>query len=639
MAVRSLAALIVTCCLAASATAQAPLDTTVVLDEVTVEADPHAEAVLEAAERLHVLDAAAIDAAGVQDVAALLERRSSLVVKRYGSGGLATASLRGTGAAQTLVLLDGLRVADPQSGQVDFTLLPTVLLEGVEVLHGAASARYGSGGVGGVVRLQTHEPDGRRRVRLTSSAGAFGERRLGGVVTGRLGRVVGMLAAEASRAEGDFRYTDETLLHPEERRREGADRNMTTLFGRVRCCGSTGRTTVAAWFNDAERGLPGLSHTAAEGARQWDRSLRLWGQHRRLTRLGVLEAGARVQTTRLRYRDAAGASDTSRTYSLAGRAELRHVIGTRWLFAGGAQLGHDRAALQDGVGQTRAGTFLHAQGRLGRVQLFPALRWDAFLTTGHAIMVLSPQFGLNVQPLPWPGLRLKAQAGRAFRAPTLAERFWRPGGNPDLQPEHGWSAEAGALLAVGRSDGHRLEAEVTAYSLRLRDQIVWQPSYAGPGLQVWKPYNAARVHTQGIEASLSGRLQLARRLMTEASLLFTHTRAIERSNPEAPSYGHQLRYVPREQLKLHLGVAWRSLYLDLFGRLVGPRPLATDGSHDMPAYQVVDAHLRYRRTVGGVLLSLALGVENVFDADYQVVRLYPMPPRHGRAEMTASTSF
>ncbi|WP_243664067.1 TonB-dependent receptor, partial [Rhodothermus marinus] len=61
----------------------------------------------------------------------MLEARTGLFVKRYGSGGLATLSLRGSGATQTLLLIDGHRVADPQSGLIDLTLLPTVLLSAV----------------------------------------------------------------------------------------------------------------------------------------------------------------------------------------------------------------------------------------------------------------------------------------------------------------------------------------------------------------------------------------------------------------------------------------------------------------------------------------------------------------------------
>jgi len=72
-----------------------------------------------------------------------------------GNDGQANLSLRGIGAAQTLVLLDGRRLT-PADGQglVDVNLIPPALLEGAEVVTGGASAVYGSDAVAGVVNLR-----------------------------------------------------------------------------------------------------------------------------------------------------------------------------------------------------------------------------------------------------------------------------------------------------------------------------------------------------------------------------------------------------------------------------------------------------------------------------------------------------
>ena len=140
-----------------SAWAQGVLDTTVALPPVTVTAERWGTAATGSA-RVTVLGGAAIRGAGAETVAELLERRGGLHVKRYGAGGLATLSLRGTSASQTLVLLDGHRLADPQLGQLDLSLLPTSLLEGAEVMHGAASAAHGTDGIGGAVNLRTLAP-------------------------------------------------------------------------------------------------------------------------------------------------------------------------------------------------------------------------------------------------------------------------------------------------------------------------------------------------------------------------------------------------------------------------------------------------------------------------------------------------
>ena len=69
------------------------------------------------------------------------------------SGG-AFINLRGLGTSRTLVLLDGRRVAPSAlNGNVDFSLLPTSIVQGVEIVTGGASASWGSDAVAGVVNV------------------------------------------------------------------------------------------------------------------------------------------------------------------------------------------------------------------------------------------------------------------------------------------------------------------------------------------------------------------------------------------------------------------------------------------------------------------------------------------------------
>ncbi len=81
---------------------------------------------------------------------------------REGSGrvtaGNAGISLRGLGASNTLVLLNGNRMApDGVTGAVDLNLIPEVAIESTEILKDGASAIYGSDALGGVVSFKTRK--------------------------------------------------------------------------------------------------------------------------------------------------------------------------------------------------------------------------------------------------------------------------------------------------------------------------------------------------------------------------------------------------------------------------------------------------------------------------------------------------
>jgi iron complex outermembrane receptor protein len=73
-----------------------------------------------------------------------------------GNPGLASVSLRGLGANRTLVLVNGKRfAAAATNGFVDLNMIPTAIVERVEVLRDGASTVYGTDAVAGVVNIIT----------------------------------------------------------------------------------------------------------------------------------------------------------------------------------------------------------------------------------------------------------------------------------------------------------------------------------------------------------------------------------------------------------------------------------------------------------------------------------------------------
>jgi iron complex outermembrane receptor protein len=72
----------------------------------------------------------------------------------FNSTGQVYADLRGLGNVRTLTLIDGRRhVPSAATGQVDLNLIPTILVERLEVVTGGASAAYGSDAISGVVNV------------------------------------------------------------------------------------------------------------------------------------------------------------------------------------------------------------------------------------------------------------------------------------------------------------------------------------------------------------------------------------------------------------------------------------------------------------------------------------------------------
>ena len=612
-------------------TASTWLDTTLALPEVTVTAARFQTTLAKAPTRVTVLGPRALERSGASSVAELLSEQGGLFVKQYGPGQLATSSLRGAGAAQTLVLLDGHRIADPQLGQLDLSLLPTLLLSSVEVMHGAGSPLYGTDAIGGVINLRTLPAGTAPQVKMLGAAGAFGERRGGMMMSQRVGRWSGLILGEYETSEGDFPYVNEALFPPRQVQRTNADRQRTALYSSVGYRGERHDLRLSGWYTAAERGLPGLATTPPAGERQWDEHLRLWFDDRIGTSWGSLQLGGLLQRSALRYQNPSlDLDNTGRTLISSLEAEGRAAVSKRWVAAGALTAGYGQAAhpqLTNRARQGHVGLVAHGTGHYGRVLAYPALRADAyFLPDGATRSVISPRLSLNAG-LAGP-LRAKVSAGRVFRMPTFNDRFWQPGGNPDLQPEHGWNVDAGLFGAFG---GGR--AEVTLFASYLRDQIVWEPSGEG----YYAPRNVGRTRTTGLEASYRWNLQ-AGSYRLGSNLFYTFTDARDRSDPEAPSFNEPLRYVPRQEVKSQLYAGWGPLAADLSARYTGRRYVATDGSQSLNPFLVVDAQLRLTHTLYDMRVQLALELENALDTDYAVLLHRPMPPRHVRLRLVLETN-
>src|SRR3989344_3833064 len=120
----------------------------------------------DAAMPVDVLSSKDLEAQGspsvVQLVKTITSSQSSLgESNRYNGGaGTATINLRGFGAARTLTLMNGRRLADSpaaafQGGGANLNFIPTAAVGRIEVLKDWAAATYGSDAIGGVVNFLT----------------------------------------------------------------------------------------------------------------------------------------------------------------------------------------------------------------------------------------------------------------------------------------------------------------------------------------------------------------------------------------------------------------------------------------------------------------------------------------------------
>ena len=94
--------------------------------------------------------------------------------ERAPNGVQTDVSIRGGTFGQTLVLLNGFRVNDAQTGHHNMDMpVPLEAISGVEILRGSGSTMYGSDAVGGVINFITRPPEASEFV-FRTAVGNFG---------------------------------------------------------------------------------------------------------------------------------------------------------------------------------------------------------------------------------------------------------------------------------------------------------------------------------------------------------------------------------------------------------------------------------------------------------------------------------
>jgi vitamin B12 transporter len=434
------------------------------------------------------------------------------------SGAQADLSLRGAGFEQVLVLVDGVRVSDSQSGHFDLDLaVPIDRIRRIEVLRGPASAMFGADAVGGVVNVVTF--DGTRAgaevpspsapsATASAEGGSFGTARLSSTQRVRAGAARITLGEDWATSDGD---------------RTGTDYDNLILHGSLETPLSGGRLELS--LGHAARDFGAADFYAPIPSYEETRTTRLVGGWTSGA-FGGLQMEVRASLRDhddefVFYRDDPGSGrNVHDARQMGGELTLRSDagpgIGDGIHFALGAE------GWRDELESSNLGARSESRGSAFGEMVIPAgggsvitagLRAD-----GHE------EFGAVVSPsvaLAWDlsaAVRLKASAGRSFRPPTWTERYYSDPfhqASSSIDPEEAWSGEVG--MVIHPAPGWSIRA--TGFFRRTENLIDWaKPDGSGDEV-MWVTRNVKKADFRGLELDMSGAGPLAGQWELGASFL------------------------------------------------------------------------------------------------------------------------
>lgn len=453
------------------------------LDTVTVSVASRADAALGAPFRtVEVLARTEIERLPARTLGDVLARALGVEVPSR-SAASADLSIRGSSFEQVLVLVDGVKVSDAQTGHFDLDLaVPLAMVERVEVLRGTGSALYGADAVGGVVNVVTRRDDASGFARGIAQAGSFETRMASLAAGGRAGATRVRAGADYAASAGHRAGTDYEIVQlraTAERAlaggRAGVDAGVglrgfgaADFYGAFPAHERTSGATMAARWESATTG-PWRVRANASARRHGDRfTLRRENPSAYQNRHTSWQTGAELVATH----------DVSRTAALALGGEAYDL-----------RLASER--LGDRT-ERRAAAF--AEATLGRGRALGA--------NAGARVDWSSEFGATVSPsLAARALvgatALRASVNRGHRTPTWTERYYEDPanvGDPTLQPERFWTGELGAATQVA---GLRVDGAVF---VRQADRLIdWARQNGAATTEPWRTRNVEDATFLGAE--------------------------------------------------------------------------------------------------------------------------------------------
>lgn len=186
-----------------------------------------------------------------------LQREPSIVVRRAGQG-VPRIDLRGLRTRQVLLLVDGVPSYSTEDGNFDPSLIPSNIIESIDISYSNSSVLYGDGPLAGVVQVRTRSGEAgvqaQGRGDFREGMQYLGQASVAGAAQGFEGFASGSYeSAEGYRLSDDFQPT--TL--EDGGRRENSDQERGTAFAKLGYAPSEkGRVDLLFDYRRAEYGIP-----------------------------------------------------------------------------------------------------------------------------------------------------------------------------------------------------------------------------------------------------------------------------------------------------------------------------------------------------------------------------------------------
>jgi outer membrane cobalamin receptor len=447
-------------------------------------------------------------------VADAVNSQPSVSYGQYGTlGGQVNIMLRGSTSEEVLVLVDGRRINSVSMGLVDLGTIPLDNVDRIEIIRGGACALYGTSAFGGCVNIITKKAtDETPSLDLSVTGGSFNTQRYNMAVQAKKEKLsvfasAGQTLSDGYRQNSDFRGND-----------------FTAKFGLD--LSNAGQFELSTIFHTDKSGVPGLGITldkydgtteklaSTPDARQTNANASWKLEHLKSWDAYSLKSTVYSTNKDGTYEVPSYFEDQEyKTLIFGGEEQFYNRIGTtagiEWWEEMYKQLNNLAGVTQMDKSRVTTAGYVQQELKYGKFIATPSVRFDANSAFDN---IFSPHLTVIFQANET--VKLSANSGKVWRAPTFNELYWPLDtsifsgvtyvtlGNLSLVPEEGVASDVGAEYSF-----NSFKTKLTAFYTESKDLISWDTTVDPvTGIVTTMPENIGKSIQTGSEFEVSQKI-------------------------------------------------------------------------------------------------------------------------------------
>jgi len=538
----------------------------------------------------------------VTNVSDLLQEITGIDVRRRGVGGVqGDLYIRGGGFDQTLLLVDGMKMDDAQTGHHTLNMiLPLYLIERVEIIKGPAARIFGQNAFNGAINIVTKDLEGEKRtvhMKLNElSYGSFEQKNISLSTKISAENIKSLISYSGNRSDG---Y------------RHNTDFKRNNYFVKTSFNTNKSPVNIIASFNENKFGANGF-YASPSATEQYEE-----------TQASLLGVTTTINSEKL--------SITPRLYWRRGQDEYIYIrdnpsvyrnlhktnkvsaelSGSYFSKSGITGFGVDLSTVN--ISSNNLGEHKRTTVNLFADHTFQLFDEKLFISPGIALSYFSDMsfhsfpgidLGYNVSS----DFKIYSNIGKTYRIPTYTDLYYSDRttvGNENLNPESATSTELGL-----KYNSSNFKFSAALFNRSAKNIIDYVKSSEN---DLWKAENIGSLTTKGYEFDISYSFKSSYDLSNVNSISIGYT------NIRDNNYVTDINFskYSLNSLKHHLISKLNLKYIkNINHSIVYKYSERSDKSN----YSVLDSKIMYKK-------GLYIYINNILDEIYSETNLVPMPGR------------